>query len=223
MMKNLIAVLFFVVIGLSQQESISFLRSDSERRIFNRKIRTVFRRLDTDGNGVISRSDFEAVAEKIIRCHPDMSEERKDQIRHEMTDLLWEQNFAGGYDGEGPRPPITLAPFVDAMYEVFANRRKDERAYRLLFAMYAEVHTFMEFDGREGVSLYDYEQWMKCQHPQIPQFRLIRAARGAFQLLDRDQNGLLDEYDFLYAVQKFYTVNTPNNIYNNIVYGPLVE
>lgn len=227
-----LAVLILTYFFCFQSASPRNCAVKDEDELLRWKIKTVFRRLDTNEDCIISRLDFENIARRITKCHkrddkPERDFREKAQSIFRMQRKLWQDYFVGGYQGTGKRPPVTENAFVAEMFNL--TRDPSKPTHNKLFEMYAKIHNYMEFDDSPGVSLEDYTKWMQCQlqyegDPEEAREKARQMTRKMFMLLDIDRNGVLSQQDFVAAVKKFYLEN--DNFcspFNTIVYGQLVE
>ena len=170
--------------------------------LWSKKMETYFKRVDFDGDGVITKKDFEGMAERFIK----QGELTGDTAKHltEKTTELWEayHSSSGGVDS------IDKATFVKAMDKIAHDHisKITEAPFKLFFGIVDANN-----DGMiQGSEFEDFFRIMGLD-PKL--------AAESFKAIDTNNDNLLSLDEFISAGVEFFTSreDTPTKLF----FGPL--
>lgn len=170
-----------------------------------KKMRTYFQRIDFDKDGAVTRSDFEAMAQRF----KESGKLSEGHAQHLMDALckLWDENYnemAGGQK-------LDETAFIAAMNKLAHEPSLKENLQRPLPLFFSAVD-----DNEDGfISQDEYKLFFSILglDPNM--------APSSFQAIDTNNDGLLSKEEFLEAGTDFFTSEdaaSPNKLF----WGPLV-
>ncbi|MFE1771919.1 EF-hand domain-containing protein [Streptomyces sp. NPDC059008] len=178
--------------------------------ILREKMRKLFDVYDTDGNGYIERSDFEALAQRINDGFADTGSPRAAEVTAVLHDT-WE-DLASRMDVDSDQR-ISLEEFLADKLDATrggaaASRRKTrQERRRLLFGV-------MDRDGDGHIDLDEHRRFYRA-------FGVSAAdAEESFAVLDVNSDGLLSVDEMVQASLEYSTSTDPNARSNDLL-GPL--
>lgn len=168
---------------------------------------TYFVRVDIDKDGVITKKDFDQMADRFI-AEGSLKPERGQALRESLF-AVWEKfwHHLGGED----REKIEKGPFVDAMKHIVACPNAKEILKAPLPFFFAAVDS--NEDGQ--ISEEEYVTFFKCIgiEPTL--------AGASFKAIDANHDGQLSEDEFVDAGMEFFTSQESTND-TKLFWGPTV-
>jgi len=171
------------------------------------KMGTYFVRIDIDRDGVITKKDFDQMADRFI-AEGSLSAERGQALRESLF-AVWEKfwHHLGGED----REKIEKSQFVDAMKQIVACPNAKEILKAPLPFFFAAVDANEDGQISEG----EYSTFFKCIG--------IKAdlAGTSFKAIDANNDGQLSMDEFVDAGMEFFTGEDTSND-TKYFWGPLL-
>jgi len=161
---------------------------------WERKIRTCFKRLDTDGDGLLTKKDFMVIAENVITSGK-LIGERAEVIRKNYAEI-WTTYYQPVSGEKGANE--------DAFLAGLKRRGKQD------FCAVAQEQFSLFFD------IVDTNQDGKIQHHEFTTYCNIlgiqeKFAKKAFVGLDTNKDGVLSREEFVSAAKDFFTLEEPSH------------
>jgi len=170
---------------------------------WERKIRSYFRRLDFDGDGKVSKRDYDILGDRYVELGK-LDGIREKQVRRHLN-KFWDEFFRA--------------------YEVYGSIGEDEyigvvrkQAKQISPTAGIFFYTFfelMDLNGDGFVTKDEFNLFFKV-------FNLDEAtASETFKALDTDGDGRLTEDEFVTAGRQYFTSND-ESLPSKIIFGPLI-
>ncbi|WP_069816013.1 EF-hand domain-containing protein [Streptomyces sp. TP-A0874] len=165
---------------------------------YERKIASRFASFDQDGNGYISRDDFNAAAVAVLREFGVADRSLKGQDLYEGAEAFW-QGMAGMADHDGDQR-ITREEFVGGALE---RLRESPQSFRAIAEPFlSAVIAIADADGDRELSPAEAERVLRALGVAPELCGQVAAA------LDADGDGRISEEEVLSAFAAYYTAPT---------------
>jgi len=170
---------------------------------WERKMKTCFSRFDADGDGFLTRKDFEIIGDKIVKCGK-FTGTRADEIRNNILEL-WTRYFDPG-DGNNP---TACEEFVARLKSY--SKRDLELASRQQHGLWFDaVDT-----NKDGlIQLQEFINYFDAMGIKE------KFAKEAFEGLDTNKDGVLSREEFITA-GKHYSLEEESS-YADVFFGSLI-
>jgi len=157
-----------------------------------RKLTALFHYQDTNGDGFLEKADYEQYMKKFAQTQSFAPDSPKYQAVYDQTMAAWEQTQKiADRDGDGR---VSLDEFL-ASWDVTLS---DEKLFeQLAIGYYRSLLDMWDRDGDGRLSSVEHVAFLGCYGVSE------KAAREAFQHLDRDANGYLSAEELLQAAREF--------------------
>lgn len=175
-------------------------------------MKTYFKVMDTNGNGFLSLSEYEEIAERLVQNQKDRSKD--EEIRVVFRSLF--NNFVAGgnpVDAETQIPyEEFLANAAKAVSLMQSSREVGKRKNEVFF-------DFVDTDSSGEISREEYRKYLAIYSGGEDTDRADRA----FDSIDVDGNGSITRAEFIegHLHYWFEPISDPN--YSPLPYGPLVD
>ncbi|GHA43449.1 calcium-binding protein [Streptomyces spiroverticillatus] len=179
--------------------------SVSELDDYRAKMAARFHTFDHDGDGHLTRQDFQLMAQKAARAFPGPRSDGQDQTAPlaEAADQYWNGMAAlADADRDGR---ITREEFIGA---ALSGMHQDPEGFaRIALPWHQAVFTAADHDGDQRVSVAAVECMLVALGADPAQARRVAAEHRT------DADGLVTENEVLSAVAAYYTTSTPQQAF----------
>ncbi|XP_013380814.1 sarcoplasmic calcium-binding protein-like [Lingula anatina] len=175
--------------------------------IWKRKFRTLFRSNDVDGDGYLTRRDFELSAHRVTAYMCLDENEAKKVLKNRLD--IWEEmtRDIGKPDGSRVSEDEYISNFLQTV----------NTSYRDSAVSFASTDfDSIDLDGDGFISPKEHEAFFYSWG--IPTER----SADVFKTLDRNGDGLISKEEFIQGAMDFSFTEDENNPYNNFL-GPLAN
>ena len=170
-----------------------------ENPFWNKKLDRAIRVRDTDKDGVITRKDFELVAQR----YKDLGDVSGEQLQRVLESLMKLCDSVGLTDDT-----------KQFTYEEFKTRHANVNLLEVNNTLFRTIFNGLDINGNGVVSMKEWELHYKCMGLD-PKY-----AKASFEAMDTNGNGVVSLEEFTaYHVEFFST--TENKLNSAILYGPL--
>ena len=170
-----------------------------ENPFWNKKFDRAIRVRDTDKDGVITRKDFELVAQR----YKDLGDVSGEQLQRVQESLMKLCDSVGLTDDT-----------KQFTYEEFKTRHANVNLLEVNNTLFRTIFNGLDINGNGVVSMKEWELHYKCMGLD-PKY-----AKASFEAMDTNGNGVVSLEEFTaYHVEFFST--TENKLNSAILYGPL--
>ncbi|WP_161564733.1 EF-hand domain-containing protein [Okeania hirsuta] len=182
--------------------------------IWRTRIKTYFKLMDVDKNGVLTLSDFEEIANRLIQLQNDSS--RNEEIR-EMCHSLFQYFMAGG----GPVDSNTRISEEDLIANVAKIVSLTELDKALALSRHKNELFFdiIDTDHSGQISREEYRKYlavyMGVEQPD--------RADQAFDTIDSDKSGSISREEFVEAHRRYWYEIGDEKDNSPLPYGKLVD
>lgn len=172
--------------------------------IWNQKMRTYFKRVDFDGDGVITVKDFEGMAQRFID-EGKLKDPEASELKAKVVGL-WEtyKSQADNVDA------ISQEAFIKAMAKIAHDDIKS--SIEAPFTKFFEIVDANKDGNIQGNEFEDF-------------FRILgmdpKLAEASFKAIDTNNDGLLSLEEFTTAGKEFFTSH--NDTITKVFFGPLLD
>ena len=172
----------------------------AKSEFWQKKIATSNRVRDLNGDGFISRADFEMISQN----YKDMgtSEEHLKKLNKNVDDLC----VSLGLKDENTK--LTHE-------EIVANFAKSDVKVEDLSEFYTSAFEAMDSDGNGTLSFKEWVDWYKANDIETAY------ARPSFDALDTNHDGVISKEEF-YEYNKEFFYSKEDKLHSSIMFGPLV-
>jgi Ca2+-binding EF-hand superfamily protein len=182
--------------------------TDSQIAFRLRKLKTAFFRFDVNKDGLISREDFELMAERMNKFGNATAEQA--QSCHNSFMLV--ADFFGYKHGE----ELQREKAAEDMHQVMLNLPLEERRV-ICDKFYNSIFDAVDSNRDGQISLEEYKTYTKALAPELSDEYKVES----FNLIDADHNGEISREEFLDAAYDFYYAFEENEM-TDVFFGPLV-
>ena len=170
-----------------------------ESPFWNKKLDRAIRVRDTDKDGIITRKDFELVAQR----YKDLGDVSGEQLQRVQESLMKLCDSVGLTDDT-----------KQFTYEEFKTRHANVNLLEVNNTLFRTIFNGLDINGNGVVSMKEWELHYKCMGLD-PKY-----AKASFEAMDTNGNGVVSLEEFTaYHVEFFST--TENKLNSAILYGPL--
>ncbi len=175
-----------------------------------KKLQLRFALLDTDGDGRLTRQDYELVCLRLCAAFGHLpGSQGYERVRVAYL-TLWERLRARmDRDGSGV---ITLPQFLESCEHAIVERR--DGFERNLAGLVELLFDVVDADANDAIDLPEFTTWMHA-YGVGP-----RDTVDAFDLLDENGDGVLSKAEMTAAAEQFYRSADPSEVGNRL-FGPL--
>ncbi|XP_013402563.1 luciferin-binding protein-like [Lingula anatina] len=174
---------------------------------WRRKMRTLFRSLDVNGDGYITKEDY-VISAKRCAEYLDLDDERAEYLLNQRV-AVWESISKSSEDTSKISEEECLRSAI-----VLCN----QRSYRQeVFPKQISMHfTAVDLDSDGLISREEHSA--SCYSSNIPE----EEAQKLFDLLDPDKDGFITIDEFAQSFTEFFFTEDPHNTYSGM-FGPLAD
>ncbi|XP_013398758.1 sarcoplasmic calcium-binding protein-like [Lingula anatina] len=177
---------------------------------WRRKMRTVFRGLDSNGDGLVTKEDYVKSAQRAAQ-YLNLNEK---QARAQLDLRLAISRIVNAKDDEdGMEPVVTEEEYINRRIETFNDRHFRQEMYPVIIS--AEFST-MDTNGDGLISHEEFAAY--CCSFNIP----TGYSKKMFDVLDVNNDGVISIEEFGQGHVDFWLGEDPNSKYNEFI-GPLVD
>lgn len=175
------------------------------------RMKTYFSIMDVNHDGVLSVSDYEQIADRLIQKQQDTSKSAEIQG---VFGSLFKNFVAGGNSDQNAQVDleaflVNAAKAVSSMQSApEAGRRKNEVFF-----------DFVDTDNSGAISPEEYRQYLAIYSGGDAPDR----AEQAFVSIDVDGNGSISREEFVEAHMRYWFELTGDSAHGPLPYGPLIE
>ncbi|MEU1729361.1 EF-hand domain-containing protein [Nonomuraea sp. NPDC005692] len=163
--------------------------------VLARKLKRAFDHLDANGDGLVARSDLDALGTRLLEELGEAPSSAKAQRFAERMEVFW-QELAAGFDADRDGQ-ITMEEFRAGMTAAFVTRSD---GYARIFRPAIEaLIAMMDVDGDGVLSSAEFARLQRAFGTSEHDIAL------AFEQLDTDQDGRLSAAELDAAIEDFYT------------------
>jgi hypothetical protein len=172
-----------------------------------------FSLIDEDDNKYIEARDFELRAERLAEAHGVTDPERRADLRRRVMSWWAHLCTVADIDDDGRVTREEWQTYWEALQAgVEDGGEAHEQVLNGLERAARATFRSMNADGGDHITRAEYADWLTAWG--------VGEIDPAFDALDRDNTGGLDEHDIVQAVREFYLSNDPDAP-GNMLYGPL--
>ena len=175
----------------------------------DKKYRTYFKRMDYDKDGVITRKDFEAMAERFIAAGK-FDDARAAELRTTLA-ACWDKYLKDMANQD----QITEADFIGNLKKVAA----DSSHHAALAGPLPLFFQCIDSNADGMIDLGEYVNFFVILGVENPE----PLATASFKAIDQNNDGLLSIDEFTEAGLEFFTNITDEGKASKMFFGPLVE
>ena len=197
-----------LIVELVKMSPEEFLSSN----IWVTRIKTYFKVMDTDGNGFLSLSDFEEIAERLIQNQNDSS---KDEEIRAVFRSLFDHIVAGGNQVD----PEAQIPYEEFLANAAKAVSSIESTYEVGTRKNEVFFDFVDTDSSGEISREEYRKYLAIYSGAENTDRADRA----FDSIDVDGNGSITRSEFIEGHMRYWFEPTSDPSYSPLPYGPLVD
>jgi Ca2+-binding EF-hand superfamily protein len=177
-----------------------------------RKLQLRFALLDTDGDGSLSREDFELVTLRVCAAFGHLpGSEGYDRVLGAYL-KLWERLCWGM--GHDPYEQTSLPDFLAACERALIAPARTDLPQLHDLDLVDMVFDIADADNNGVIDLAEFTTWMHAYGVGA------RDTIEAFDLLDGDNDGVLSRAEMMQAAEEFYSAEDPV-VAGNWLFGPL--
>ena len=177
-----------------------------------RKLQLRFALLDTDGDGTLSREDFELVTLRICAAFGHLpGSPGYDRVLGAYL-KLWERLCAEM--GHDPYEHTLLPDFLSACERALLGPAREDLPQLHDLDLVDLIFDIADADDNGVIDLAEFTTWMHAYGVGA------RDTIDAFDLLDTDKDGVLSRAEMLKAAEEFYNAQDPV-VAGNWLFGPL--
>ena len=176
-----------------------------ENAFFKKKLRCALKATDVDKDGMITRRDFELIAER-QKEFGGVSDERSAELRKHLMEFCDILQLTEG------SPGLTYDQFIDSQVAYAVEYSQPDKTPGYMPAFFAGL----DLNGDGHISLEEWTTHYKCLG--IDQ----KHAKTSFDAMDTDGDGEISYDEFVAYHREFY-FTTKNDLNSAILYGPLPE
>jgi Ca2+-binding EF-hand superfamily protein len=162
--------------------------------IANDRLKQRFEKWDSDGNGVLERSDFEQEAAGVVRAFGADSNSREAQAVKRAYNELYD--YQANQAGVGPNGRIPLEQFIAVNERVL--QQGDTGFDRMMRPVVKSLIGLCDDNHDGSINQSEYAKWLKAVGVDAS------TARSTFSQIDTDGDGELSEDELLAAVRNFH-------------------
>jgi len=173
--------------------------------LFNKKMKTLFKVLDDNNDGILSKQDFMAISQRFTGSSFSVG-----RANHEFNGLflkVWEQIF----QKDGKVEQITLPYFTDLM-----QRLSHDDADKLIDAACPLMFSAVDSNHDGHIEADEFRN----------SFSMISKAdtdaHKLFAILDTDKDGKISEAEYSHAFKQFMASEDPSSPYSHL-FGHLAD
>ena len=171
-------------------------------------MRTHFDRVDMNGDGVVTASDFEQMADRFIEAGG-LDNQGAESLRGHLN-TIWDEYWnAADADQDGQ---VTPDEFVAAMTHVVGTPELSAQVGGPLPYFFKAI----DVNGNGQISATEYETFFRCMGIDSS------LAADSFNAIDTDGDGLLSSEEFVAAGEQFFLSDDENAATQNY-WGPLID
>ncbi|XP_013399817.1 sarcoplasmic calcium-binding protein isoform X2 [Lingula anatina] len=175
---------------------------------WRRKIRTVFKRLDTDGNGYLTIEDYEIAARRAAE-YLELNDKQAEYLLNHRR-VIWTDTVKQSSHQTHP-DRMSEDEFIQSHFLAF-----NDSTIRENFADYCSIE-FIAIDANGSGLISRREHAAYFCGLGIP----TEFSKVIFDIIDTDKDGIISKEEFTQAQIEFWLSEDENNIYNEF-HGPLV-
>ncbi|MBP0016850.1 MAG: EF-hand domain-containing protein [Cyanobacteria bacterium SBLK] len=176
------------------------------------KMKTYFKVMDTNQNGFLSRSEYEGIAEQLVKNQNDRSKD--EEIRGVFRSLF--DNFVAGGEPVDAETEIAYEKFLANAAKAVSLMQSSREAGRRKNEVFFD---FVDTDGSGEISREEYRKYLAIYSGGEDTDRADRA----FDSIDVDGNGSITRVEFIEGHMHYWYEPTSDPSYSPLPYGPLVE
>lgn len=181
---------------------------------FRKKVGTWFRALDVVEDGYLTKEDYEALAEGIIRNQADDS--KNDEIRAVLSNLF-DDVAAHKSDRKGQK--VSFQECVENVAETFVPK---EVAGKRIQDFARAIFDFIDTDNDQEISPEEHEKYLAVMGG-MNSSNLAEVARISFATIDTDKSGTITRDEFIKAHVDYCFECFGDESESVLLYGPLDE
>jgi len=171
---------------------------------WERKLRTAFKRLDSDGNGFLTKKDVDQIAENVIRTG-NFTGSEAEEIRNSYLEI-WEKYVKPIGGGEA------------ATCETYLEKLKSHGKSALVLAMTQQLGVFFDAVDTNKDDLIQLQEFIIY----FDAFGIKEEiAKEAFKGLDTNHDGVLSREEFITAGKDWITLEEPS-LPSDLFFGSLI-
>ncbi|XP_013399820.1 sarcoplasmic calcium-binding protein-like [Lingula anatina] len=176
---------------------------------WKRKMRTIFRAFDVDGDGCLTEDDMEAVVRRTAEYM---------NLDDENTNILLNQRltYLRDVSSKDSTGEIKGKLSEDEFVQNHLANINESKFRNIWFDMLSSRFQMMDTDGDGLVSSDEYAALFYSFN--IPS----EHSDKIFDIIDTDNDGFISKDDFVQALTEFWLSENPDNKYNEC-FGPLVD
>ena len=177
-------------------------------KLLERKIATLFTRLDIDGNGSLDQADLGRWADKLIAAR-NLDAEGESQLRARL-DFLWTAFFApADTDNSGSVDLAKMTVYIKGMVA-------DETKRQDLKSLLPQIFDAIDSDKSGSLSKEKYVRFFKALNVDNEAL-----ANQVFESIDSNGDGSVSKEDFAEFGKNFFSC--AENDPASLLFGPLVD
>lgn len=171
------------------------------------KMKTHYKVLDLDGDGVITSNDFLTLANRFVEV--DSLSDDEAQMLRESLDTIWEKYWSSADSNHDGR--VTEDEFIGTMTNVINDPVAREGVDGPLHLFFKVIDT----DRSGKISLSEYETFFQCMGINTDH------AAETFATIDSDNDGLISEQEFTSSGKAFFLSEDESHP-SRLFWGPLI-
>jgi len=170
---------------------------------WEKKIRSYFRRLDFDGDGKVSKKDYDILGDRYVELGK-LDGVREKQVRRKLS-KFWDEFFRA-YEVYGE---------IEEDEYIGVVRKQEKKISPTAGIFFYTFFELMDLNGDGTVQKDEFNLFFKV-------FKLDEGtAAETFKMLDTNGDGLLTEDEFVTAGREFFTSND-ESLPSKHIFGPLI-
>lgn len=179
------------------------------------KMKTYFKLMDVDKNGVLTLSDYEEIAERMIQLQSDRS--RSEEIRGMCRSLF--QYFVAGGAAIDSDTQINEEEFIANAAKTVSLIQVPDKVLKVAKHKNELFFDLIDADHSGEISREEY-----CKYLQVYTGEgKPEAANQAFDSIDLDGSGSISRAEFVESHRVYWFEHTSNQSHSPLPYGVLVD